>query len=208
SWYARKYGKPDALIGLYVAFVIAANIMAIKIAAFDLGFSTFIAPAATLIFAVTFLITDIVNERFGKNETLNMIRIALVAQIVMVFFIWLTIAIPPAPFWSDQQIFETILGFAPRIMVASWIAFYISESLDAHIFAWFKEFTKGKQLWMRNVFSSIPSMAVDSMIFVTLAFYGLQPIVPIFIGLIAMKWLVGLVDIPFMYANRWVLHKS
>lgn len=67
SWYARKYNKPDALIGLYVAFVLISNIIAYKIATFDFGFVTFFATAATLVFSVTFLLTDIVNEKFGRN---------------------------------------------------------------------------------------------------------------------------------------------
>ncbi len=208
SWYARKFDKPDALIGLYVAFVLAANILAVKIGAYDLGFATFFAPAATLFFSVTFLMTDIVNEKFGRAETQKMILIALLAQIALQFFVWLAITIPPAPFWPNQAAFELLFGFTPRIAIAGWIAFLISESLDAHIFAWFKEKTKGKKLWMRNVLSSLPSMAIDSVIFVTLAFYGVLPVEPIIIGLIVTKWLVGIVDIPFMYANRWILHRK
>jgi hypothetical protein len=208
SWYARKYNTADALIGLYVAFVLAANILAIKIAAFDLGFETFYAPAATLIFSVTFLFTDIVNEKFGRAETQKMIWIALAGQIALTFFVWLAINLPAAPFWATQAAFEQLLGFTPRLALAGWIAFLISESLDAYIFQWFKEKTKGKKLWMRNVLSSIPSMAVDSVLFVSIAFYGVQPIVPIIIGLIVVKWLVGIINIPFMYANRWILYKK
>ncbi|MEX0597880.1 MAG: VUT family protein, partial [Candidatus Paceibacterota bacterium] len=61
SWYARRYDRVDALVGLYVAFVLISNIVAYKIAAFDFGFTTFYATSATLVFAVTFLLTDIVN---------------------------------------------------------------------------------------------------------------------------------------------------
>ncbi len=209
SWYARKYDKPDALIGLYVAFVLIANIVAVKIASFDLGFATFFAPAASLVFSVTFLLTDIVNEKFGRKETQKMIFIAFLTQVAVTFFIWLAIAIPPAPFWQNQPLFEQLFSAVPRIIAASWITFLISENLDAYIFAWFKEFTKGKHLWSRNVFSSIPSMAVDSVLFVTLAFYGTIPdIVPLIIGLLAVKWLVGLVNIPFMYLNKWVMMGS
>ena len=61
---------------------------------------------------------------------------------------------------------------------------------------------------MRNAFSSLPSMVVDSILFVTIAFWGIQPVKPIIIGLIVIKWLVGLVDIPFMYLNRFILYKK
>jgi len=205
AWYARKYNRADALIGLYVAFVLISNIIAYKIAAFDFGFITFYATAATLVFSVTFLLTDIVNEKFGRKETQKMIFIALITQIAVSVFIWLAISLKPAPFFLEQEEFAKILGFAPRIILASWVAFLISENMDAYIFAWFKKKTRGKYLWMRNAFSSIPSMVVDTLIFVSIAFYGVQPLFPLIIGVTAVKWIVGIVDIPFMYLNRWVM---
>jgi len=208
AWYVRKYDKPDALIGLYVAFVLISNIIAYKIAAFDFEFVTFFATAATLVFSVTFLLTDIVNEKFGRQETQKMIFIAFMTQIAVAFFIWLALYLKPAPFWPDQEIFAKIIGFAPRIMLASWVAFLISENADAYIFAWFKKITNGKHLWMRNAFSSLPSMALDTLIFVTIAFYGVQPLWPLIIGVLVIKWLVGVIDIPFMYLNRRIMHKK
>jgi len=208
SWYARRYNKPDALIGLYVAFVLISNIIAYKIVAFDFGFITFFATSATLVFSVTFLLTDIVNEKFGRKETQKMIFIAFVTQIAVAFFIWLAIQLKPAPFWPDQESFMKIIGFAPRVMLASWTAFLISENADAYIFSWFKKLTHKKHLWMRNIFSSIPSMALDTIIFVTIAFYGVQPILPLITGVLVIKWLVGVVDVPFMYLNRWVMCKE
>jgi queuosine precursor transporter len=205
AWYARKYNKPDALIGLYVSFVLISNIIAYKIVAFDFGFFTFYATSATLVFAVTFLITDIVNEKFGRKETQKMIFIAFLTQVAVAIFILIAINLPSAPFWSDQEIFAKLLGFAPRIMFASWIAFLISENADAYIFAWFKRKTKGRALWARNVLSSIPSMALDTIIFVTIAFYGVQPLWPLMIGVLALKWIVGIIDIPFMYLSRKIM---
>jgi uncharacterized PurR-regulated membrane protein YhhQ (DUF165 family) len=61
---------------------------------------------------------------------------------------------------------------------------------------------------MRNVFSSIPALTLDSVIFVSLAFWGIMPILPIIVGQISIKWLVGLVNVPFMYFNRWILFKE
>ena len=175
--------------------------------AFDFGFVTFFATAATLVFSVTFLLTDIVNEKFGRKETQKMIFIAFATQVAVALFIWLAINLEPAPFWPDQEIFAKIIGFAPRIMLASWIAFLISENVDAYIFAWFKKVTNGRHLWMRNAFSSIPSMSLDTVIFVTIAFYGVQPLLPLITGVLVIKWLVGVVDIPFMYLNRRIMYK-
>jgi len=208
SLYARRYNKPDALIGIYVCFVLLSNILAYKIASFNLGFTTFFATSASLIFPVTFLLTDIVNEKFGRKETQKMILIAFISQIASALFIWMSINMTPAPFWQDQEIFKKIIGFTPRIALAGWIAFFISENLDAYIFSFFKRITNGKYLWMRNVFSSIPAMALDTLIFVIIAFAGVQPLLPLIIGVLAIKWLVGIINIPFMYLNRWVMNKE
>lgn len=208
SWYVRKYTRADALIGLYVAFVLISNLIAYKIAEFELGFATFYATSAILVFSVTFLLTDIVNESFGRKETQRMIFIAFLTQVAVAFFIWLAISYQPAPFWPDQEIFAKIFGFAPRIMLASWIAFLISENIDAYIFAWFRKLTKGKHLWARNAFSSLPAMALDTFIFVVIAFAGVQPLLPLAIGGLVIKWLVGIVDIPFMYINRWIMNRK
>jgi len=205
AWYARKYNKADALIALYVAFVLISSVLAYKIAEFDFGFAKFSATSATLVFAVTFLLTDIVNEKFGRKETHKMIFLAFITQVAFAIFIIFSISLTPAPFWHDQEIFSKVLGFTPRIMVASWIAFLISENVDAYIFALFKSLTKGKYLWTRNVISSLPSMALDTILFVTIAFIGVQPLFPLIVGVLSLKWIVGIVDIPFMYLNRWMM---
>lgn len=205
AWYAKRYNKADALITLYVAFVLISNIIAYKIAEFNLGFAKFHATAGVLVFAVTFLLTDVVNEKFGRKETHKMIFLTFITQVAVTVFILLSIYLTPAPFWQDQEIFTKILGFAPRIMVASWVAFLISENFDAYVYAIFKTFTKGKHLWTRNVFSSLPSMTLDTFIFVTVAFYGVQPLVPLITGVLVLKWLVGIIDIPFMYLNRRIM---
>ena len=207
SWYAKKYNRSDALIALYVGFVLFSNIAAVKIASYDLGFSTFFAPAAALIFPVTFLLTDIVNEKFGRAETHRMILLAFASQVVVALFAYLTLSLPGAPFWTNEEAFKLIIGQVPRIMMASWIAFLISENFDAYVFAWFKKYTQGKHLWARNVFSSFPAMLLDSVVFAMIAFMGIIPIWPLILGVTATKWLVGLIDIPFMYLNRYVLYR-
>lgn len=206
SYYVRRYNKADLLIALYTSFVVFSNIVASKIAVFNLGFYQFYASAAVLIFSVTFLMTDIVNEKFGRKEAHKMIFIAFIAQVAIALFSFLIIKLNPAPFFSGQEAFELLLGQVPRIMIASWIAFLVSENLDAYLFSWFKNLTKGKYLWIRNVFSSIPAMFVDSVLFVTIAFYGTHPILSLILGLVVIKWFVGIINIPFMYLNRWIMY--
>ena len=134
-----------------------------------------------------------------------MILIAFVSQIAMVFFFWLGMIFPPAPFWTLQGAWEQIFGIVPRITVASWAAFLVSENVDAFIYQLFKKMTKGKHLWTRNVFSTIPSLLLDSLVFIPIAFYGVMPLMPLIIGQTIVKWLVGFVNVPFMYMNKAIL---
>jgi uncharacterized integral membrane protein (TIGR00697 family) len=80
-----------------------------------------------------------------------------------------------------------------------------SENFDAWVFDVFRRITKGRHLWMRNVFSSIPALTVDTFLFITIAFYGVMPLPDLIEGQLFTKWLVGLVNIPFMYLNRWLI---
>ncbi len=206
AFYARRYAKADALIALYVVFIAVSQIMAAKIAEYDLGFIVVTAPAAVLVYSVTYLFTDIVNERFGRKEVHRMILVAFVTQLAMVLFIWLGTHLEPAPFWGGQESWESLLGVVPRITLASWIAFLISANLDAWVFDVFKRITRGRHLWMRNAVSSIPALGLDTVLFVSIAFAGMLPLGSLMIGQIFTKWLVGLVNIPFMYFNRWVIY--
>lgn len=206
-WYIRKYRRSDFAIAIYVIYLAMSQIVASKIATFNLGFKTFYAPAAVLIFPFTFQITDIVNEAFGRFEVHRMILIAFITQVIMTFFLWLGGSLQPAPFWGYDQAWHQIISLVPRITLASWIAFLISENLDAIIYEKIRILTKGKHLWIRNVFSDIPSLAIDSLIFVVLAFYKIAPIGPLIIGQIVVKWIVGLVDTPLMYLSRRVLYR-
>lgn len=209
AWYARRYEKPHALIGLYVVFIALSQIMASKIAVYDLGFTAVTAPAAVLVFSVTFLMTDIVNEKFGQKQTHEMIFIAFLTQVAMAVFLWIGGALKPAPFWSNQPVWDALLGVVPRIMLASWATFLVSENLDAWLFARIRTFTRGKYLWARNVFSSIPALTVDTVLFVILAFAGTGlPLWALMVGQFATKYLVGIVNIPFMYLNKFILSEK
>ena len=143
-----------------------------------------------------------------------MIFIAFITQIIMSIFIWFSIEISGASFWgfdwgSDpieaQRFWESFFGSTLRITAASWIAFLITENLDAVLFAKFKKLTKDKNLWLRNVFIDIPTLALDSIIFVSIAFSGLLPIWPIIWGQILTKWFFGVIDTPFMYLSRGII---
>lgn len=208
SLYARKRNRPDALIGLYVTLVTIANIVAQKVIEYDFGGISFFATAGTILFAVTYLVTDIVNEKFGRDEARRMVFIAFGMQAIVAIFFYMVISATPAPFYLNQEAFASVLGSSLRVIGAALLAFIVCELMDVHLFHWFKRITNGKHLWMRSAFSTLPTMVVDSVLFVSLAFYGILPVWPIILGLIVVKWIVGVMDVPFMYLSRYVMNKN
>jgi hypothetical protein len=201
--YAKRFQRADGLVALYVLFAALSQVMACKIATYDFFLFEVTAPAAVLVFAVTFLITDIVNEKFGRQEVHRMVFLTFVTQVAMVVFLFIGGRLQPAPFWDAQSAWDKLLGVVPRITVASWLTFLVSENLDAWLFSVVRRITRGRHLWARNALSSIPSLTVDTVIFVTLAFAGTGiPLWHVMLGQFCTKYLVAIVDIPFMYLNR------
>lgn len=220
SLYVRRYERVDIIIAVYVAIILVSQVLATKLVIFDIGFT---APAAVILFPFTFQLTDMINEKFGQRETHRAILIAFVTQVVMVFF-FLIAASQPGIIASSQSadalaVWNSIFGFTLGITAASWIAFLISENLDAYIYQLFKRLTGGqKHLWLRNIGSDGLSLVVDSLIFVPFAFVVfptlLNPaevlptsvIIDIMAGQIVLKLLFGLLDTPFMYLSRWLMY--
>lgn len=208
SYWARRTGRPDALMALYITLVLVSNLVAAKIVGFNFFITTLYAPAATVFFSVTFLVSDVINERFGRAEAQRAIIMATLAQIAFIAFTYIALKAEPAPFFNGQIAFEAVLSAVPRIALAGLITFLISETLDAYLYSWFRELTEGRHLWMRYAFSSLPAMLIDSILFSVLAFAGVQPLLPIIVGMTVIKYLVGLANAPLMYAARAVLREE
>ncbi|MHA1166266.1 MAG: queuosine precursor transporter [Candidatus Hodarchaeales archaeon] len=211
--YAAKYDSAEALIGIYILFLTLAQFFAAKIAVFDFGIISWIAPVGVIVFPFTLQVTDMVNEKFGRKEVYKMIMIAFVSQVMMVFFLFIS-GIPELAFGDGDPL--AAFAIVPRITVASWISFLISENFDAWIYdkvrTMINEKSKGewwKYLWIRNVFSDILSLGLDTVIFIPLAFFGepgfgTDTIIGMIIGQAFTKWILGLIDTPYMYLTRFI----
>ena len=208
SQYIKMQKREDVAIAFYILFITMSQILAAKIGDFSIGTYLITAPVAVLIFPFTFQITDMVNENFGRKKTHRMIFIAFITQILMAIFIWFSIEIPGFPFWSatDQLFWISFFGSTIRITLASWISFIITENLDALIYSKLKKLTRGKNLWIRNIFSDIPTLALDTLIFVSIAFGGVLDIWPLILGQLLTKWFFGVIDTPFMYMSRGIIN--
>lgn len=99
------------------------------------------------------------------------------------------------------------LGQTGRIVAASLIAYIVAQNHDVWAYHFWKKLTKGKHLWLRNNLSTGVSQIIDSVLFTTIAFYGITPVVPIIMSTIVLKFIIAALDTPFLYAVRWYFEK-
>ncbi len=185
------------IIGVYVTCEIIANITAAK----PVLVWGIVVPAAVFIYALTFTLIDLVNERFGKQGARYVIYTAFAANLLLAAYAQFAIWLPAAPFYKGQEAFAAVLGSTPRIVVASLTAYLVSSLIDTEVFAWWRERIGGYR-WLRVLTSNTVSTFVDSAVFITLAFWGVFPVWPLIKGQYLIKMAVTVVSIPLIYLVR------
>jgi len=199
----RKYGV-EYPIAFVSALVVMASIFANKI----VMFGPFSVPAGVIVFSMTFFITDILCEEFGKKYAKKAAWAGFYSMLLLIISVYIVSAWTPAPFAKDfSEMFSKVLSLTPRIALASFLAYLISQNHDIWAFHFWKKKTHGKYLWLRNNASTIVSQLIDSVIFITIAFYGVFPILPLILGQWVVKVIIALIDTPFMYATIFILKK-
>lgn len=199
----KKYGVvyPIALVS---ALVVMANIFANKI----VMFGNFTVPAGVIVFSMIFFITDIISEKWGKKEARQAVWAGFFSSLVLIISIYIVVNWTAAPFATEMgEMFAKVLSLTPRITIAGFLAYIISQNHDVWAYHFWKKKTKGKHMWLRNNASTIVSQFIDSIIFITIAFYGIFPIIPLIIGQWVVKIIIALIDTPFMYVTVWLMDK-
>lgn len=182
------------LIGLYIACELIANVTASK----PVSIGMMIVPAAVFIYTLTFTLIDLINERLGKEGARRVIYSAFAANLLLAAYSQLAIWMPSAPFYGGQEAFSRVLGATPRIVFASLAAFAISSLIDTEVFAWWKE-KVGRGKWARVLISNAVSTLVDSILFISIAFYKVMPLYPLIRGQYMVKMGITIVSIPLIY---------
>ena len=157
--------------GVFITCLIIANIIAVKL----ISIGGLILPAAIIIFPVSYIFGDILTEVYGYRWARRVIWLGFFCNLLAVLAIWLGGLLPSAPVWGSQQAYETILGYAPRLLIASFIAYLVGEFANSFILAKMKIRTKGRWLWTRTIGSTIVGQGLDSTVFIIVAFAGTQP---------------------------------
>jgi queuosine precursor transporter len=203
TFLGKKYGTYYP-IAMNASLIVMASVLANKL----VTVGPFTVPAGVIVASSTFLITDILSEKWGEKEAKKAVWAGFYS--LLVFMISLLIAIKwQAPDFASEKAnnFAQVLGLTPRIIIASLIAYLISQQHDVWIYHILKRWTKGKYLWLRNNVSTIFSQLIDTCIFISIAFYGEFPIFNMIIGLWAVKVLIALLDTPFIYLQCYLIDK-
>jgi uncharacterized integral membrane protein (TIGR00697 family) len=116
------------------------------------------------------------------------IWLGFLANLVVVAAIWAGGALPAVEFWKGQEAYDQILGAAPRILAASFLAYLVGEFTNAYVLAKMKIATNGRFLWARTIGSTLVGQGLDSTIFIAVAFAGILP-TPALVGAIVTQWL-------------------
>ena len=168
----EKFSKYFVIIcAVSIATLLISNITAVKL--FSVG--RIVLPTSALLFPITYIVGDIIAEVYGYKKARFVIILGFICNAFMVLFFALAIALPSASTWANQEAFATILGTTPRMFIASLSAFLLGSLSNAYIMDVIQKLTKGKKLWMRTIGSTIVGEALDTVVFVLIAFTGSVP---------------------------------
>lgn len=167
----KHYRHLDTITALFVAVLLISNVTSTKI--LNLGLFTF--DGGTLLFPLSYIFGDILTEVYGYGRSRKVIWLGFASALLMSLTLMLVGALPPASDWPYQEAYQQILGLTPRIVLASLIAYFAGEFSNAFTLAKLKIATRGRWLWTRTIGSTLIGQAVDTAIFVLVAFTGIVP---------------------------------
>ena len=197
--------------GIFIASLVTANLIFQKFFTWNLfGLYTFELSVGILPYPVTFLVTDIISELYGKKKADQIVISGLVASVFVMIVVLVANAIPQTE-WSpiDSATFTKVFGLFGPAVFASMVAYLTAQFVDIRIFHFWKRLTKGKHLWLRNNGSTIVSQFVDTAsVLLLLCLAGVIEWSR-FPGLLQngfiFKLLVALTDTPLFYLSVWYL---
>lgn len=198
----KLFGK-NGLFAFAIFGTILGNIAVCKCV--DIfGLST---TAGNVLYASTFLVTDILSEKYGKKDAKKAVQYSFSIMLLWLLGTQLILQFTPNANDYINDSLKVVFGLVPRITIASLIGFICSQNIDVFLyhFIWKKTGDNKSKLWLRNNGSTLISQAIDTVIFTFLAFWGTYPTNVFFSILITtylFKALVAIIDTPFIYIAR------
>lgn len=156
---------------VFITCLLIANIIAVKL----VSVAGIVFPAAVIIFPISYICGDVLTEVYGYHRARQVIWLGFACNLLAVGAIWAAQVLPGAAFWDAQTAYERILGFTPRLLVASFCAYLVGEFVNSFVLAKMKVLTHGRMLWARTIGSTIVGQGLDSLVFMTIAFLATIP---------------------------------
>jgi len=153
---------------IYCVCLIISNITAVKI----VGIGNFVFPAAVFLFPVAYITNDILAEVYGYEKAKTVIWTGFSTNLVAVLFLWATTYLPSPVFFDGSEAYKSMLSSTPRMLIASLVAYLFGSFINAFIVSRLKTATKGKQMALRLILSTIVGETIDRALFITIAFLG------------------------------------
>jgi uncharacterized integral membrane protein (TIGR00697 family) len=172
------------VVAVFVTCLITANIIAVKL----VDLFGLILPAAIFIFPLSYITGDVLTEVYGYRQARKVIWLGFLCNVLVVVAIWIAQVLPAASFWDGQRAYERILGYTPRILMASFLAYLVGEFANSFVLAKLKIATQGRWLWMRTIGSTLVGQGLDSAVFIALAFAGTLPVQALTLAIVT-QWL-------------------
>ena len=199
----RLFGKTGLFIWIPVS-VIIANIQVVK----TVEIFGFIATLGNIVYATSFLVTDILNENYGKKDASRAVGMGFFALISMTVLMQLALLFIPHESDFSQESLQSIFGIMPRIALGSLAAYALSQLHDVWAYNRLKERRpEQKYIWIRNNASTMVSQLIDSIVFTLIAFAGIfetAVLIEVMLTTYFFKWIVAAADTPFIYlARKW-----
>lgn len=171
------------IVAVYITALLTANIISVKV----IGFGSVVMPAAIIIFPLSYIFGDILTEVYGYRWARRVIWLGFACNLIFVFFAYMGQLLPAASFWGGQQAYESILGYTPRLLVASFTGYIAGEFVNSFIMAKMKVATKGRWLWARTIGSTVFGQGLDTALFIVIAYVATASFVPL---MILYHWLI------------------
>src|SRR5215472_5157792 len=174
----RTYRHFDLLLAIFIVVLLISNLVGQKLC--QIG--PFVISGAQLLFPITYIFGDVFTEVYGYAASRRAIWLGFLANGLLAMMGLITVWLPPAPGWPNQQAFATVFYQIPRLIVASLIAYRCGEFANSFTLAKMKLWTKGKMLWTRTVGSTVVGQFVDTLLLYAIGFIGTAPIKTLAIG--------------------------
>ena len=178
------------LTALSATVLIVSNLASTKM--FDFFGTGLVWDGGAILFPLSYILGDVITEIYGFKNAKKIIWTAFAMNLIAVLALFIVQLLPPGPGWENQLAYETIIGFMPRIVAGSLIAYVAGQILNSYVFVKIKEITKSKHFWQRAIGSSLVGDLVDTIIFTTIAFIGTISTMQ-FVGLLVIAYVSKIV---------------